>query len=170
LNEWGELPGGFDVADEGFTHAYFLTDGIYPDWPIFMKALEFPQTEAEEKFTKLQESVRKDVERMFGVLQKRWKILRTGFTLHKIDEIITIVKACVILHNMIVEGQRKGLWSAERNSTGDTATDIVGEFGDGNDTDKRRFDVKTVVETIQTITDKAEYRRLQRALIAQFIE
>jgi hypothetical protein len=49
--------------------SYFLADGIYLDWPTFVKAIRHPWEEKKVYFTQIQESYRKDVERAFSVLQ-----------------------------------------------------------------------------------------------------
>ena len=85
------------------TTSYYLVDGIYPDWTVFVKSLTVPTTAKEQYFTKMQEAYRKDVERAFGVLQARWHILATPSKLWFRDEMGIVIKACVILHNMIVE-------------------------------------------------------------------
>ena len=51
--------------------AYYLTDDIYPNWATFVQSIRLPQTEKQSLFAKTQESVRKDVERAFGVLQAK---------------------------------------------------------------------------------------------------
>lgn len=56
---------------------YLLADGIYPNWPIFVKPLHHPGNYDEAYFTKRQEDVRKDIERFFGVLQARFCVLRS---------------------------------------------------------------------------------------------
>ena len=48
-----------------------------------------------------QESERKDVERLFGAFQGRFKILHTDFQEYIGEEIIKISQVCVILHNML---------------------------------------------------------------------
>lgn len=48
---------------------YYLADGIYPNWSIFVKTTKTPANNEEERFSNAQEAVRKDVERAFGVLQ-----------------------------------------------------------------------------------------------------
>jgi hypothetical protein len=50
---------------------YYLTDGIYPDWKIFVKAIPLPQGFKRQHFTKMQEAERKDVKRAFAGLQVR---------------------------------------------------------------------------------------------------
>ncbi|XP_074356370.1 uncharacterized protein LOC141696082 [Apium graveolens] len=53
----------------GNNKGYYLADGIYPSWPIFVKTITKPQDNKRKYFATAQESVRKDVERAFGVLQ-----------------------------------------------------------------------------------------------------
>ncbi|XP_071740181.1 uncharacterized protein [Rutidosis leptorrhynchoides] len=69
-------PSPFTVNGNDYTHGYYLADGIYPDWATLIKAYQSPTDEPSTKFTRFQESARKDVERTFGVLQGRFNILR----------------------------------------------------------------------------------------------
>ncbi|XP_033134441.1 uncharacterized protein LOC103843165 [Brassica rapa] len=88
--------------------AYYLTDGIYPKWSTFIQSISLPQSPKQELFAKHQEATRKDVERVFGVLQARFAIVRNpALTLDK-AKIGKIMRACIILHNMIVEDERDG--------------------------------------------------------------
>ena len=61
---------------------------------------------AHEFFAKKHESYRNDVERAFGVLQARFAIIRgpARFWHHK--DLTFIMKACIILHSMIIEDER----------------------------------------------------------------
>ncbi|CAO2141580.1 unnamed protein product [Urochloa humidicola] len=43
-------------------------DGIYPEWPAFVKSVRHPMERKTQYFAALQESARKDIERAFGVL------------------------------------------------------------------------------------------------------
>uniref|UniRef100_A0A0D3C914 DDE Tnp4 domain-containing protein n=1 Tax=Brassica oleracea var. oleracea TaxID=109376 RepID=A0A0D3C914_BRAOL len=54
----------------------------------------------------LTDAVRKDVERAFGVLQARFAVVRNPSQLWDKEKIATIMRACIILHNMIVEDER----------------------------------------------------------------
>uniref|UniRef100_A0A0D3BJN8 Uncharacterized protein n=1 Tax=Brassica oleracea var. oleracea TaxID=109376 RepID=A0A0D3BJN8_BRAOL len=56
--------------------AYYLTDGIYPNWSKFIQSIPLPQGPKAELFAERQESTRKDIERTFGVLQSRFAIVK----------------------------------------------------------------------------------------------
>ncbi|XP_057800128.1 uncharacterized protein LOC131015700 [Salvia miltiorrhiza] len=62
----------FLAKNSHHTRGYYLTDGIYPDWPVFVKSFQFLNDEKKRRFKEMQEAARKDVERAFGVLQARW--------------------------------------------------------------------------------------------------
>ncbi|XP_033143314.1 uncharacterized protein LOC103861779 [Brassica rapa] len=57
-------------------------------------------------FAQNQEAVRKDVERAFGVLQARFAIVKNPALCWDKVKIGKIMRACIILHNMIVENER----------------------------------------------------------------
>ncbi len=80
--------------------------------------------------TAAQESRRKDVERFFGVLQGRFRILRYEFHEWNDSDIIDILHACVIIHNMLVDFSRNGELQSEVDETGRSLTseEIVEEF------------------------------------------
>jgi hypothetical protein len=86
---------------------YFLADGIYPSWAMFAKPIHSPQTPEQKHYTKVQEAVRKDAERAFGVLISRFKFLEVALRCWDISLVSEIVDCLVILHNMIVEERRE---------------------------------------------------------------
>uniref|UniRef100_A0A0D3CE50 DDE Tnp4 domain-containing protein n=1 Tax=Brassica oleracea var. oleracea TaxID=109376 RepID=A0A0D3CE50_BRAOL len=96
----------FFVNQRPYDMAYYLADGIYPSYPTFVKSIRLPQSEPNKLFTKYQEGYRKDIERAFGVLQARFKIIREPARMWKISDLAIIVRSCIILHNMIVEDER----------------------------------------------------------------
>ncbi|MBW0511371.1 hypothetical protein O181_051086 [Austropuccinia psidii MF-1] len=57
--------------------------------------------EIDNHFACLQESAQKDVERAFGVLQARFAIIKSPAQGGCQNQINNIMKACIILHNMI---------------------------------------------------------------------
>ncbi|XP_057446187.1 uncharacterized protein LOC130738259, partial [Lotus japonicus] len=93
------------VNQRPYNMAYYL-DGIYPSYPTFVKSIRLPQSEPDKLFAKYQEGCRKDIERAFGVLQARFKIIRELARLWDIADLGIIMRSCIILHNMIVEDER----------------------------------------------------------------
>ncbi|KFK43637.1 hypothetical protein AALP_AA1G152400 [Arabis alpina] len=85
---------------------YYLTDGIYPKWAAFIQSISHPQGPKASLFATYQEGVRKDVERAFGVLQSRFAIVKNPALSWDKEKIGKIMKASIILHNMIVEDER----------------------------------------------------------------
>ena len=98
----------FVVNGTVYTLPYYLADGIYPSWALFMKTIAEGSTPQEKLFASAQEAVRKDIERAFGVLVARFHILSRPSRLHYRSDIANVMRACVILHNMVVEHRRDG--------------------------------------------------------------
>uniref|UniRef100_A0A0D3B850 DDE Tnp4 domain-containing protein n=1 Tax=Brassica oleracea var. oleracea TaxID=109376 RepID=A0A0D3B850_BRAOL len=96
----------FFLNQRPYDMAYYLADGIYPSYPTFVKSIRLPQSEPDKLFAKYQEGCRKDIERAFGVLQARFKIIREPARMWDIADLAIIMRSCIILHNMIVEDER----------------------------------------------------------------
>ena len=84
---------------------YYLADGIYPNWATFVKTISLPQGSKNKHFAAAQELARKDVERAFGVLQARFAIVRGPARFWDEETLANIMKACIIMHNMIIEDE-----------------------------------------------------------------
>ena len=97
----------FSVNGRQYNTGYYLADGIYPEWATFVKSIKAPQMEKHKLYALKQEGRRKDIERAFGVLQSRFNIVHRPSRLWKRKSIGRIMKACVILHNMIVEDEKE---------------------------------------------------------------
>lgn len=88
-------------------YLYFLVDGIYPAWPIFISTISRAQPGTKDKyFASTQEAVRKDIERAFGVLVKQYDILDRPLRVWKMETVREILATCIILHNMTVMERR----------------------------------------------------------------
>ncbi|XP_057724086.1 uncharacterized protein LOC130940055 [Arachis stenosperma] len=85
---------------------YYLADGIYPEWATFVKSISKPQDEKRKLFAQYQEGQRKYVERAFGVLQARFPIIRGPAHFWEKKKLANIMRAYIILHNMIVEDEK----------------------------------------------------------------
>lgn len=99
-------PVNFTVNGHQYNMGYYLTDGIYPQWAAFIQGITLPQTDKHRLFAQHQAAARKDVERAFGVLQSRFAIVRHPSLVWDEDAMHIIMKACIIMHNMIVEDER----------------------------------------------------------------
>jgi hypothetical protein len=91
---------------------YFLADGIYPNWSIFVKTIRHAVMTMEEVFKTSQESTRKDIERAFGVLVKRFHYLKRPLRNWYLKDTKSILDCCIIMHNMIVECRRHAYMAA----------------------------------------------------------
>ncbi|CAI0625562.1 unnamed protein product, partial [Linum tenue] len=96
----------YSVNGSNYNLGYYLTDGIYPNWATFVKSIPLPQGPKHKLFAKKQEAARKDVERAFGVLQARFAIINGPSRMWCKGIMGDITRACVIMHNMIVEDER----------------------------------------------------------------
>jgi hypothetical protein len=104
---FGQLNYSVTPAGAARTRGYFLTDGIYPDYDIFIKAFSAPAGNKKKLFTKLHESVRKEVECTFGILQARFHIISRPSKHWFTADMHDVMECCIILHNMIIEHQKQ---------------------------------------------------------------
>ena len=77
-----------------------------------------PSTEEHKVFNRLQKAVRKDVERLFGVLTQHFHIALHPGRYRSVKMLILTFKAICILHNMCVESRREGFLSRHRRAEG----------------------------------------------------
>ena len=91
----------------------YLVDSICPKWLAFVKKILAPLEQKGKLFAKAQKAHRKDVEHAFGALQAWFAIVRglTRFFYH--ETLQDIMKACIILHNMIIEDERDEVEAVE---------------------------------------------------------
>ena len=95
----------YSVNGHDYNMGYYLADGIYPSWATLVKSITLPMGNKRQYFAKAQEAARKMVERAFGVLQSRFAIVRGPARFWDIETVALIMRACVIMHNMIVEDE-----------------------------------------------------------------
>jgi hypothetical protein len=99
----------FILCGRFYKRGYLLTDGIYPKWSTFVKAYPHPVDPKEKIFKRVQEAARKDVERAFGVLKGKWKILDRPLRFFDKEKIGKVVETCTILHNMIIKDDGRAI-------------------------------------------------------------
>jgi len=142
---------------------YFLADGIYPEWAVFVKSIRLPITEKDKLYAQEQEGARKDIERAFGVLQRRWCILKVPARLYDRAVLRDVVLACIILHNMIVEDEKDPQIIEENldlNVPPSSSIVQEPEFSPGQDVPLER-----ALENDTTIRDRSAHHRLKNDLI-----
>ncbi|XP_019089183.1 PREDICTED: uncharacterized protein LOC104733772 [Camelina sativa] len=153
----------YSVNSHEYRMAYYLTDGIYPEWATFVQSIPLPQDQKASLFAQHQEFVRKDVERAFGVLQARFAIVRNRALFWDKAKIGKIMRACIILHNMIVEDERDGytqfnvLEFAQEQSNRTSQVDATYSVEPSNLTE--------MMITQNDIRDRKRHRRLKADLV-----
>jgi hypothetical protein len=80
----------------------YLVDGIYPWLAQFLSTIAVPTTTMDSNYSRWQESKRKDTERAFGLIKKKFLCLVYAVLLHYKDDIFYLVSACIELHNIVV--------------------------------------------------------------------
>ncbi|TVU47526.1 hypothetical protein EJB05_07130 [Eragrostis curvula] len=145
----------FTVNGRTYDMGYYLADGIYPEWPAFVKSVHHPMERKTEHFAAMQEGARKDIERAFGVLQTRWAVIRGpayGWERERLSDIMT---ACIIMHNMIVEDEKDEATNTNFDNIGTLANPSL-----GSDAERKAF-----VAAHHKLRDRAVHLQLQRDLI-----
>ena len=85
-----------------YTGLYLICDGGYHKWRVLQCPNKHSSDEGCIRFCQRLESVRKDAECSFGILKKRWRILKNHLLIRKKAQIDNIVFTCAILHNCSV--------------------------------------------------------------------
>lgn len=106
----GMMSGNFSVKTEPCAingnvrdWMYFLVDGIYPEWAIFVSTFSNPIETKKKQFAVAQERQRKDIECAFGILVQRFHVLARPLRQWHLEHLHNLVHACVIIHNVIVD-------------------------------------------------------------------
>ncbi|KAF8400849.1 hypothetical protein HHK36_014152 [Tetracentron sinense] len=105
------------------------------------------------------ESARKDVEHAFGVLQTRFAIVRGPARFWKCETLKDIMKACIIMHNMIVEDKR------DVNGTEDFNYDAIDESPHAPVSHERVTELMEFIQGIRRIRDMRTHSQLQSDLV-----
>lgn len=157
------------VNGREYKFLYWLADGIYPEWRCFVKTISAPIGEAQEAFTAAQESLRKDIERAFGVLQARFAIVARPARTWKLEKLNKIMKCCVILHNMIVQDDRESgrLWTTSPyaySARTERETDHTFQFS-RLEPESSGDRPRTFIERYQDVINAGDHYALKRDLI-----
>nr|GEY61859.1 hypothetical protein [Tanacetum cinerariifolium] len=83
----------FVVNGVTYRSGYYLVDGIYPELATLVTTIQEPADNDHKRilYKKKQESTKKDVERAFGVLKKKWAILANLTRALRKDRIVNMI-------------------------------------------------------------------------------
>jgi hypothetical protein len=118
----------YTINGNEYENGYYLADGIYPDWSVFMKTISQPRGRKEQHYAMMQEATRKDIERCFGVLQARFRIITQPCKLWSASAMHTVIMACCILHNMIIIDESDEILDNEHLFDGTVCNPANGPF------------------------------------------
>ena len=156
---------GLIVDDTGDTEehkgSYFICDGGYTMWTCLVPPYkEYEPTSTKEGWSKHVEGLRKDVECTFGILKKRFMVLKNPIKLGKAKHIQEMFVTCCALHNRLLAHD-------EDNDEDDNDTDD--ELGDGeNHNDLINHNpFQPHKNNVQTPT-KAEFQERRDALVKHY--
>lgn len=96
----------FFVGGTLFRMPYYLVDGIYPRYALLVSPHALPANDQERTFNRLQEALRKDVERLYAVLTARFHVALYPARSMSVSYLVCIAKAIAILHNMVTAERR----------------------------------------------------------------
>jgi len=128
--QWPPRNKSYTINGRTRTLPYYLVDGIYPRFAFLISPHPKPSTEEQTTFDRLQEAIRKDVERLFGVFMKCFHISSYPGRYRSVSQLVTTYKAICILHNMCVERRRSSFLSRRRRAEGGAGGTNTG--GGGN--------------------------------------
>jgi Plant transposon protein len=74
-----------------------LVDGIYPSSGQFCKTFATPIREEKKKIAVWQEAAWKDIERAFGVFQRKFQIMKKPIEQWYVEDICDMMYTCLIL-------------------------------------------------------------------------
>jgi len=125
--KWPPTNFPFTVNGNTRTLLYYLVDGIYPRLAFFVAPYPRPSSRKQQVFNRLQEALRKDVERLFAVLTRRFHVFMHPARHANVTSLVLTVQAVVVLHNMVTELRRDGYRSSTKGA--EAAGEEGGEVG-----------------------------------------
>ncbi len=73
-----------------------------PPYPVCMRPNKHEENSEELFYTEWIESVRKDIECVFGIMKSRFRFLRNAVCYHEKESVEQAFKTAAILHNMLL--------------------------------------------------------------------
>jgi hypothetical protein len=92
---------------------YVIVDGGYHNWTVTITASSIISNHYFRNWQKRMESVRKDIECVFGRLKGRFRVLKCPVNFQKKNEIDNMVITCVTLYNILHLWDGLGDWESK---------------------------------------------------------
>jgi DDE superfamily endonuclease len=128
-----------NVITAKYKGGWLIVDNGYLRWSTTVPPFKASSSQAELRWSKWVESMRKDVECTFGILKGRWRILKTGIRLKGTDATDKVWMTCCALHNWLLDID--GLDSEWENGV---PSDWEGEMGEHDLTDVLQYSVPAI--------------------------
>lgn len=90
-----------------FGSCFLLGDAGYQCTNYMLTPLAAPRTPGEERYQATHIYMRNAIERLFGVIKRRFPSLVTGLQI-KVETVLGIIVACCIIHNIAVQNNDFG--------------------------------------------------------------
>jgi hypothetical protein len=90
-----------NITKQKYQGAWQLVDNGYHCWSITVPPIMTSTSWAEIRFSAWLESLRKDVECTFGILKRRWRILKSGIRVHGTSTPDKVFLTCCALLNWL---------------------------------------------------------------------
>ncbi|XP_026411175.1 uncharacterized protein LOC113306457 [Papaver somniferum] len=101
----------FTINGNHYTHGYYLADGIYPKWSNLVQCYRQPPSgemvRSYSCFNSRQMNLIKDVERAFGILNRKFAIICGPYRDLSAREMHKTTLTCIIMHNMVIQETRR---------------------------------------------------------------
>jgi len=142
------------VISVKYKGVYVIVNYGYLQWSCTVPPFTVTSNMDEIRCSKWLESMRKDVECTYGILKRRWHILKSGICLQGVDAVDKIWLTCCVLHNWLLEID--GL-NAEWSEISMPGSDWEGELGDCN------FEgIKSIPWSLAHLSQRLEPRTLDQ--------
>jgi DDE superfamily endonuclease len=127
------------IAKQKYHGVYVIVDNGYLSWSCTIPPYKDPIYVDQYAWSKWLESVRKDVERTFGILKIRFRIFRAPCTYHGTETLDQIWLTCCALHNMLIEVDGKDISDID-NDNDENGYDEIDNDNDENGYDENDYD------------------------------
>jgi hypothetical protein len=102
---------GGEVIMVTYKGVYVIVDNGYLNWSYTVPPFTVTSNVDEIRWSKWLESMRKDVECMFGIVKGRWRILKAGVRINGVDGVDDVWLTCCALHYWLLDiNGLNGVW------------------------------------------------------------